>query len=102
MNIEINEAVMFTKLAVAALALANASNPTSIGAVNAVAPNILAESCGGKNGWEDPAPPVHVHGDTYYVGSCGISSLHIVSPAGHILIDGGTENFVFNDAATTE
>jgi metallo-beta-lactamase class B len=51
----------------------------------------LVETCDGKYGWEDPAPPVHIHGDTYYVGTCGISSLLIVSPAGHILIDGGTE-----------
>src|SRR5437868_2210372 len=93
---------MFTELAAAALALGNVSNPTSIGAVNALAPNVLIESCGGKNGWEDPAPPVHVHGDTYYVGSCGISSLLIVSPAGHILIDGGTEENAQTVAANIE
>ena len=93
---------MFTKLAVAALALVNVSNPTPTGAVNAVAPTVLIESCGGKNGWEDPAPPVHVHGNTYYVGSCGISSLLIVSPAGHILIDGGTEKNAKSVAANIE
>jgi len=86
----------------AALAVANVSSPTSVGRANAVGANILIESCGGKNGWEDPAPPVHIHGDTYYVGSCGISSLLIVSPAGHILIDGGTEKNADSVAANIE
>ena len=82
---------MLTKLAVGAAALASVSTPTPTGRLNAVAPSVLVETCCGNYGWEDPAPPVHVHGDTYYVGTCGISSLLIVSRAGHILIDGGTE-----------
>ena len=38
-----------------------------------------------------PAPPVRIHGNTYLVGTCGISSILIVGSAGDILIDGGTE-----------
>ncbi len=45
----------------------------------------------GTNDWEKPAPPVRIHGNTYLVGTCGISSVLITDPAGHILIDGGTE-----------
>jgi metallo-beta-lactamase class B len=44
--------------------------------------------------WDDyakPAPPVRIHANTYYVGTCGISSILIVGKAGDILIDGGTE-----------
>jgi len=93
---------MFTKLAVGALALASISTPTSPGRLDAIAPSVLVETCGGKYGWEDPAPPVHVHGDTYYVGTCGISSLLIVSLAGHVLIDGGTEKNVKFIAANIE
>lgn len=93
---------MFAELAVVASALANVSSPASNGRVNAVAPSDLIESCGGKNGWEDPAPPVHVHGNTFYVGSCGISSLLIVSPDGNILIDGGTEKNASSVAANIE
>lgn len=47
--------------------------------------------CAGKSGWNDPASPAKIHGDTWYVGTCGISAVLISSPKGHVLIDGGTE-----------
>jgi metallo-beta-lactamase class B len=93
---------MFAKLAVAALALASASTPMSTERLNSVAPDVLVGTCGSRFGWEEPAPPVHVHGNTYYVGTCGISSILIVSPAGHILIDGGTEKNAKFIAANVE
>lgn len=93
---------MFTSLSVVALGLANVSSSSSVGRLKAVDPNVLIQTCAGKYGWEQPAPPVHVHGDTFYVGSCGISSLLIVSPAGHILIDGGTEKNAKSVAANIE
>jgi metallo-beta-lactamase class B len=33
-------------------------------------------------------PPFHIFGNTYYVGTHGLSSVLITSPAGHVLIDG--------------
>jgi metallo-beta-lactamase class B len=51
----------------------------------------LAEACRGKDGWSDPAPPARVHGNTYYVGTCGITVLLVTTPNGHVLIDGATE-----------
>lgn len=39
--------------------------------------------------WSAPAPPVHVHGNTYDVGTCGITALLVTSPQGHVLIDSG-------------
>lgn len=50
-----------------------------------------AAACKGSEDWDKPAPPVRIHGNTYYVGTCGIASILITDPAGHILIDGGTE-----------
>lgn len=51
-----------------------------------------ASSCEGKDmEWDAPAPPVRVHGNTYMVGTCGISALLITGEDGHILVDGGTE-----------
>lgn len=51
-----------------------------------------AEVCEGKDmQWDAPGPPVRVHGNTYYVGTCGITSLLITGDNGHILVDGGTE-----------
>ncbi|MCJ2177119.1 subclass B3 metallo-beta-lactamase [Novosphingobium album (ex Hu et al. 2023)] len=49
----------------------------------------LAEACAGHDGWTDPAPPAHVFGNTWYVGTCGIAAILITGPDGHVLIDGG-------------
>jgi metallo-beta-lactamase class B len=46
-------------------------------------------ACAGKGGWSDPAPPLHVFGNTYDVGTCGITVLLITSPKGHVLLDAG-------------
>ncbi|UXI66561.1 subclass B3 metallo-beta-lactamase [Tahibacter amnicola] len=37
--------------------------------------------------WSQPHKPFRVHGDTYYVGSQGLTALLITSPKGHVLID---------------
>jgi metallo-beta-lactamase class B len=50
-----------------------------------------AAQCKGSDDWNKAAPPVRIHGNTYLVGSCGISSIFIAGSQGHILIDGGTE-----------
>src|SRR6478609_4264929 len=48
-------------------------------------------ACDGSDEWEKPAPPVRIFGNTYFVGTCGITSILITSKQGHILIDGGME-----------
>jgi len=53
-----------------------------------------AVACDGAkdpDSWTRPAPPVRIHGNTYLVGSCGISSILIVGSDGDVLIDGGPE-----------
>lgn len=57
----------------------------------AFAQSAAANPCEGRDGWNDPAPPARIHGNTYYVGTCGISAILITGPSGHILIDGATE-----------
>ena len=52
---------------------------------------IFAGTCKDWDEWDKPAPPVRVYGNTYYVGTCGISAILITDKAGHILIDGTTE-----------
>lgn len=52
---------------------------------------IFAGTCKDWDEWDKPAPPVRVYGNTYYVGTCGITALLITDKAGHILIDGATE-----------
>ncbi len=39
--------------------------------------------------WYAPQDPFQVYGNTYYVGTGGISAVLITSPAGHILVDAG-------------
>ena len=49
----------------------------------------IAATCGDKYAWSDPAPPVHIHGHTWYVGTCGITVVLIETKAGLVLIDSG-------------
>lgn len=41
--------------------------------------------------WDKPSPPFRIFGNSYYVGTCGITAILITSDEGHILIDGATE-----------
>lgn len=49
--------------------------------------------------WNDPQEPFAVFGNTYYVGVRGLSSVLLTSPAGHILIDGGSPESAVQIAA---
>jgi metallo-beta-lactamase class B len=49
----------------------------------------LLDQCEEKDGWTDPAPPVRLFGNVYYVGTCGIASLLVTSAEGHVLLDAG-------------
>ena len=84
---------------VAALVLAaggDASPPSSGADVAAAAPapaaddTAAAPACRDDSGWDEPATPFRLHGDTWYVGTCGISALLVTSPDGHVLVDGAT------------
>jgi len=50
-----------------------------------------AAACGDSTDWDQPAPPVRIHANTYLVGTCGISAILITGTQEHILIDAGTE-----------
>jgi metallo-beta-lactamase class B len=62
----------------------------------------LARACEGHDGWSDPAPPAHIYGNVYYVGTCGISAILIAGRRGHILIDGATAEAAPGIAANIE
>ncbi|MDB5936170.1 MAG: bla [Massilia sp.] len=49
---------------------------------------VLAAGPAAAADWNDPQEPFAVFGNTYYVGTRGLSSVLITSAAGHILIDG--------------
>ena len=48
------------------------------------------EACEPWDEWDKPAPPFRIYGNSYYVGTCGISAILITGDQGHVLIDGGT------------
>ncbi|WP_300973692.1 subclass B3 metallo-beta-lactamase [Sphingomonas sp. LHG3406-1] len=51
----------------------------------------FARACKENDDWDRPAPPVRVHGNSYYVGTCGISAILVTGTDGHVLIDSGTD-----------
>lgn len=51
----------------------------------------LLQSCEGKQSFTDLAPPAHVYGNVWYVGTCAVTVLLVTSPEGHVLIDAGME-----------
>ena len=48
-----------------------------------------ATSCAICATWNAPQKPFRIFGNTYYVGTHGLSSILITSKSGHVLIDGG-------------
>lgn len=51
-----------------------------------------AAACSSCAEWNEPQAPVRLHGNTYYVGTRGLTALLITSPQGHVLIDGALPN----------
>lgn len=70
-------------------ALAATASPAAAATADK-APPAIAAACAGRDGWNDPAPPAPVFGNTWYVGTCGIAAILITSDEGHVLVDGGT------------
>ncbi|WP_260580960.1 subclass B3 metallo-beta-lactamase [Sphingopyxis sp. PET50] len=71
-------------------ALLAACAPKAAAPIAAPTGKDLASACAGRDGWSDPAPPAKIFGNTYYVGTCGITALLIANPDGLVLIDGAT------------
>lgn len=76
-------------VALVSLALLGVAPPANTSVRLAAASKDIAAACGERDGWSDPAPPAHVHGRTWYVGTCGITVLLIETSAGLVLIDTG-------------
>jgi metallo-beta-lactamase class B len=59
--------------------------------VPAAAAAPVAPACAANAKWTDPATPFKVQGNTWFVGTCGLSSILIASTEGHVLLDGTIE-----------
>ena len=47
-----------------------------------------AINCSSCAEWNQPAKPFNIHGNTWYVGTAGLSAILVTSPQGHVLLDG--------------
>ena len=59
-----------------------------LAAASALSPGQAAIQCSQCGEWNQPHKSFQIFGNTYYVGTHGLSSILITSDAGHILIDG--------------
>jgi metallo-beta-lactamase class B len=59
----------------------------SLATSNAVAAG--TKDCAECAAWNQPHKPFQIYGNTYYVGTQGLSAILITSDFGHVLIDGG-------------
>jgi metallo-beta-lactamase class B len=80
----------FSLLAVLALSACAPVQPEPKAAAKTFTP--IKQACVGRDGWSDAAPPAHVYGNVYLVGTCGITALLITTAKGHFLIDGATDD----------
>ncbi len=89
---------MFGRIFLGALSLLlcacapSVANETSVEVTEVMAEQrAFAEACEPWDDWDKPTSPFNVHGNTFYVGTCGISAILIVGTDNHVLIDSGTE-----------
>ena len=52
------------------------------------ADSVRAAECPSCAAWAMPQAPMRLYGNTYFVGTHGLSVILVTSPAGHVLIDG--------------
>jgi len=50
------------------------------------------DACRPNAKWTEAATPKKIYGNTYFVGTCGLSAILVSSKEGHVLIDGDVED----------
>ncbi|HZU51742.1 MAG TPA: subclass B3 metallo-beta-lactamase [Sphingomicrobium sp.] len=102
---------MFVKAALGPAALAAAQLVIPLGHPRVIEPPkapietagpLWVARCNGSKDYAKAAPPVRIHGNTFLVGTCGISSILIVGDQGDILIDAGPQEAAPLIAANVE
>lgn len=85
-----------------ALCLAGCANPPasahSAEVLDAPLPEVpepsFVDSCEPWDEWDKPARPFALMGNSYYVGTCGISAILVAGDEGHVLLDSGVPEAV--------
>lgn len=75
--------LLSTLVSLLVASLAGAEQPDPL-----VAP-YTAEQCSSCAEWNAPREPFRVFGNTWYVGTEGLTAVLVTSPEGHVVIDGG-------------
>lgn len=71
-----------------ALAPTIAAAPLAAQARPPVPVDLAATPCEACAEWNEPQRPFRIHGNTWYVGTRGLSAILVTSPDGHVLLDG--------------
>ena len=80
---------MFARTLALTLLLAGCATPAAQTPNAAAQQTAWAAQCADGSGWDDPGPPFKVYGNTYYVGTAGLTAILVTSDEGHILLDAG-------------
>ncbi len=67
------------------------ANKISIKMPSAPTPASTQTACKSLDDWNEPTHARRIYGNTWYVGTCGISVVLIATPNGHVLIDSAPE-----------
>ena len=60
--------------------------PVPVAAAGDAAPggDAWLNACSDWDDWDKPGPPYRIHGNSWYVGTCGIAAILVTGEAGHI------------------
>ncbi len=84
--------ILLSLVPLAALGAGQPSGPDRLVPERPAASKDIAAACGTRDGWSDPAPPAHIHGRSWYVGTCGITVVLVETRGGLVLIDTGPDD----------
>lgn len=73
-------------------ALAGWQAPASAGEPATKPIAVATRDCGKDPSWSQPTPARHIFGNSWYVGTCGITAVLVTSAKGHVLIDAGPQD----------
>ena len=91
MRTELKEIKLILKLCILLMLTASCAKEVNVNNDTSEITKTWVETCKDWDDWDKPAPPFSLYGNSYYVGTCGITAVLITGSDGHILIDGATE-----------
>jgi metallo-beta-lactamase class B len=86
-----NPLLLATNIALISLTQSANASKASIKMSSAPTPVSSQVACKSLDDWNEPTHARRIYGNTWYVGTCGISVVLIATPEGHVLIDSAPE-----------